>query len=131
MDVSTAIQLDRLEELERAMLELDPSRFKPYDPGSVSAAGARFTGDDHDDDAAAAADVDDASTAEKASTDDDVGDDRSDSEIDMPPEGPVSESVGHAPSLPSADSKESLNGSSASAEEAAVPASAPFAPPRA
>ncbi len=38
MDVSTAIQLDRLEELERAVLELDPSRFPAYDP---SAAGLK------------------------------------------------------------------------------------------
>ena len=27
MDVSTAVQLDRLEEIERALIELDPSQF--------------------------------------------------------------------------------------------------------
>ena len=34
MDVSTAIQLERLEELERAVLELDPTRFVAYDPAA-------------------------------------------------------------------------------------------------
>lgn len=43
MDVSTAVQLDRLEELERAVLELDPTRFAAYDP---SAAGALRRSDD-------------------------------------------------------------------------------------
>ena len=126
MDVSTAIQLDRLEELERAMLELDPSRFKPYDPSSANCAGGRFTGDDHDDDAAA---VDDASTDDDEPGAEDIG--ATDTDSLTPPPDPVteSESVDHAPSLPSADLKETLNGSSASAEEAAMPASAPFAPP--
>lgn len=35
MDVSTAIQLERLEELERAVLELDPTRFVAYDPAAT------------------------------------------------------------------------------------------------
>jgi hypothetical protein len=32
MDVSTAVQLDRLEEIERALIELDPSQFVRKDP---------------------------------------------------------------------------------------------------
>lgn len=39
MDVSTAIQLDRLEELERAVLELDPTRFQPYNPAAPALPG--------------------------------------------------------------------------------------------
>jgi hypothetical protein len=106
MDVSTAIQLDRLEELERAVLELDPSRFKPYDPS----AAARRNGN-----------VDDAP--------EDAGD-RAPERATAPPAPPPVAPVATAGAQSSA-SKESLNGSSASAEEAADPASAPFAPPRA
>jgi hypothetical protein len=103
MDVSAAIQLDRLEELERAVLELDPSRFKAYDPSS---GGARFDGDDGDD----------ADAAGRVTV--------------PPPPPPAVERVDTAPAPTSEVSKETLNGSSASAEEAADPASAPFAPPR-
>jgi hypothetical protein len=99
MDVSAAIQLDRLEELERAILELDPSRFKPYDPRATG------PGDDAD------ADVDDRATADTAAT-------------QPPPPTAIA-------AQPSPVSKETLNGSSALAEEAAEPVPAPFAPPRA
>lgn len=47
MDVSTAVQLDRLEEIERALLELDPSKFVLKDEGLQKSTGGADDIADH------------------------------------------------------------------------------------
>ncbi|HWL45422.1 MAG TPA: hypothetical protein VNQ73_20940 [Ilumatobacter sp.] len=109
MDVSTAIQLDRLEELERAVLELDPSRFVAYDPSS---AGLKRS--------TPPAPMMPAPPSAGPITPD-LG-----SEPKRPePEGPEPE----GPEPVAADSEDSLNGSSAVAEELPEPTPFSFAPP--
>ncbi len=51
MDVSTAVQLERLEELERAVMELDPTAFAATSGGADDDGGETNAGaDDHHDD---------------------------------------------------------------------------------
>lgn len=137
MDVSTAVQLDRLEELERAVLELDPSRFAAYDPSraglkpssgplpTVIADAANGTNGVHASHGHLATNGSVATAAPP---------------IPAVPPPPSLGAPGTRPSLappppfpglsaPGGDPKDSLNGSSAVAEEVPEPAPSSFAPP--
>lgn len=114
MDVSTAIQLDRLEELERAVIELDPTRFSAYDPSS---AGLQH----HGTNGTNGANGMNGANGHKVPV-----------PVMAPPPsaGPISIAPPPPPSVVvRADSEDSLNASSRLAEELPVPASTPFAPP--
>ncbi|MCX6541637.1 MAG: hypothetical protein NTX77_08550, partial [Actinobacteria bacterium] len=47
MDVNTAVQLERLEEIERALIELDPNQFvRKEDPNATGAQSDANSGTD-------------------------------------------------------------------------------------